>query len=179
MDLVCFVDFCETRRWGGDPLGSIDLVDRARETLRPIPLRRGSSDTSCKAVETRWMRGSSGPSSPSPSQAPGFFATIKPYLSTSAPSKSAQSSRPPARSVASLGMLSSLVELTKELESSRLRFTVKVDPFAGVSAVTLLSTEVSGKLLVSVSQLTSLSLPCLYMERTLRDSIISSVDSTR
>jgi hypothetical protein len=76
-------------------------------------------------------------------------------------------------------MLSSLVELTKELASSRFRFTVRVDPFVGASAMMLLSTEVSGKLLVSSSQFTSLSFPCLYMERTLRDSIISSAESTR
>jgi hypothetical protein len=119
------------------------------------------------------------PSPFAPSREPGFFETMKPYLSTSAPSKSAQSSRPPALSVGSLGMLSSPLELTKELESSRLRFTVSVDSFAGTFEVMLLSTEVSGKLLVSASQFTSLSFPCVYMERTLRDSIISSAESTR
>lgn len=76
-------------------------------------------------------------------------------------------------------MLSSPLELTKELESSRLRFTVRVDSFAGTLEMMLWSTEMSGKLLVSASQLTSLSLPCLYIERTLRDSIISSAESTR
>ena len=109
------------------------------------------------------MRGSSGPSDPSafaPSREPGFFATMKPYLSTSAPSRSAQSSSPPAVSVGSLGMLSPPLELTKELASSLLRFTVRVDSFAGVWEQMLLSSEVSGRLLVSASQFTSLSFPC-------------------
>lgn len=183
IDLACFEDFCDCRLLGGDPGVPADFTDRARDTLRPMPpFRRGSSDMSCRAVETRWIRGSSGPSRPSPvapSREPGFLATMNPYLSISAPSRSAQSSSPPAVSVGSLGMWSSPLELTKELESSRLRFTVRVDSFAGLFEVMLLSTEMSGKLLVSSSQLTSLSLPCLYIERTLRDNIISSAESTR
>jgi len=76
-------------------------------------------------------------------------------------------------------MRSSPLELTNELASSCLRFIARVDSFAGMFEVILLSRETSGRLVVSSSQSTSLSLPCRYIERTLRDNVISSAESTR
>jgi hypothetical protein len=72
-------------------------------------------------------------------------------------------------------------ELISELVSS-LPSTTTDEPLAGVSVTALLPRKLFWTLPVSssgASQLTALSLPCMYMQRTLRDSVISSADSTR
>lgn len=106
---------------------------------------------------------------------------MKPYRSTSPPSRFAQSSSPPAASVGSLEMAPPCLELMTELASS-FASMVTDEQLGVVFAALELSTKLFWRLLVSaacVSQLTAPSSPCLYMERTLRDSIISSVESTR
>src|SRR5689334_22968352 len=71
----------------------------------------------------------------------------------------------------------------RELVSSCLASTVSEEAFAGVVVVMLPSGTLLGMLPLScsgtLSQSTASSLPCLYMVRTLRDSIISSVERTR
>jgi hypothetical protein len=130
IDLAGLEDLPEGRRFGEPERGSTERAERALDALRPSRRLLGSSDNSCSVVVTRCMRGMSGPSMPSPFDLV-FLGMMKPYRSTSPPSRSAQSSSPPAASVGSLMMTLPCRELINELVSS-LPSAATEEPFAGV-----------------------------------------------
>src|ERR1700753_1166331 len=76
--------------------GDVRAFDGERRTVR---LRRGVSEASISTVEARIGRGdSNGALEVFEPLDPGFLASINPYLSTSLPLISSQSSMPPASS---------------------------------------------------------------------------------
>jgi hypothetical protein len=138
IDLGGLEDLPESRRLGEPERGSTERAERALDALRPNRRRLGSSDSSCSVVVTRCIRGSSGPSRPSPLDFDlVFLGMMNPYRSTSAPSRSAQSSSPPAVSVGSLTITLPCRELISELVSS-LPSTTTDEPLAGVLVTALL-----------------------------------------